>query len=64
MEKEFLRPDEVMEWLSIKKSTFYRMINDPIDPLPAYRVNKKGHLKIRKIDVEKRLERYKVKPEE
>ena len=59
----YYRPDEIADVLSVARSTVYRMIRDIADPLPAYRINDKGPLRVHGKDINKYLESHKVRPE-
>mgnify|MGYP001311884742 CR=1 FL=1 len=62
-ESRCYRPDEIAEILGIDKSTVYRLINAIDDPIPAYRPSG-THLRVNGGDLNKWLERRRVKPEE
>jgi excisionase family DNA binding protein len=59
----YYRPDEIADILNVDRSTVYRMIRDIADPLPAYRINDKGPLRVHGKDINKYLESHKVRPE-
>ena len=59
----YYRPDEIADVLNVARSTVYRMIRDIADPLPAYRINDKGPLRVHGKDINKYLESHKVRPE-
>jgi len=59
----YYRPDEIADILNVARSTVYRMIRDIADPLPAYRINDKGPLRVHGKDINKYLESHKVRPE-
>jgi excisionase family DNA binding protein len=59
----YYRPDEIAEALNIDRSTVYRMIRDPLDPLPAYRLTDKGPLRVHGRDINQYLDEHKVQPE-
>ena len=59
----YYRPDEIAAVLNVARSTVYRMIRDIADPLPAYRINDKGPLRVHGKDINKYLESHKVRPE-
>ena len=59
----YYRPDEIAEALGVDRSTVYRMIRDPLDPLPAYRLTDKGPLRVHGRDIIQYLEEHKVQPE-
>ena len=59
----YYRPDEIADMLNVDRSTVYRMIRDIADPLPAYRINDKGPLRVHGKDINKYLESHKVRPE-
>jgi len=60
--KQYYRPDEVCEILSINKTTFYRKVGDIENPLPAIRINKGGSLRVPIEDFQKWIEKNKVDP--
>lgn len=59
----YYRPDEIADLLKVDRSTVYRMIRDIADPLPAYRINEKGPLRVQGKDINTYLESHKVRPE-
>ena len=59
----YYRPDEIADVLNVARSTVYRMIRDIADPLPAYRINDKGPLRVPGKDINKYLVSHKVRPE-
>lgn len=59
----YYRPDEIAEALKVDRTTVYRMIKDVLDPLPAYRVNDRGPLRVHGNDINKYLVKHKVQPE-
>ena len=59
----YYRPDEIADVLNVARSTVYRMIRDIADPLPAYRINDKGPLRVHGKDINKYLVSHKVRPE-
>ena len=59
----YYRPDEIAAVLNVARSTVYRMIRDIADPLPAYRINDKGPLRVHGKDINKYLVSHKVRPE-
>jgi len=59
----YYRPDEIAEALKVDRTTVYRMIRDVLDPLPAYRVNKDGPLRVHGKDLNQYLANHKVQPE-
>ena len=59
----YYRPDEIADILNVDRSTVYRMIRDIADPLPAYRINEKGPLRVHGKDINMYLETHKVRPE-
>jgi excisionase family DNA binding protein len=59
----YYRPDEIAEALKVDRTTVYRMIKDVLDPLPAYRVNDRGPLRVHGNDINRYLEKHKVQPE-
>ncbi len=58
----YYRPDEIAEALKVDRTTVYRMIKDVLDPLPAYRVNDRGPLRVHGNDINRYLEKHKVQP--
>jgi len=59
----YYRPDEIAGVLNVARSTVYRMIRDIADPLPAYRINDKGPLRVHGKDINMYLASHKVRPE-
>ena len=59
----YYRPDEIADVLNVARSTVYRMIRDIAEPLPAYRINDKGPLRVHGKDINKYLVSHKVRPE-
>ncbi len=56
------RPDEIADKLHVDVCTVYRMIKDIDDPLPAFRLNTNGQLRVYGRDLNSYLENHKVDP--
>jgi excisionase family DNA binding protein len=57
--KEYLRPDEVAEILSISRRKVYDIIDDPTNPLPASKIDGQYRIKIEDLKAYMKANRYK-----
>ena len=60
--ERYYRPDEIATELGVDRCTVYRMIRDVLDPLPAFRINKDGPLRVHGKDINQYLADHKVQP--
>lgn len=58
--KEYLRPDEVAVRLSIAKRTVYKLMDDPVDPIPCFLIGTAHRIKV--TDLDQWIENHKKKP--
>ncbi|HOD52929.1 MAG TPA: helix-turn-helix domain-containing protein [Candidatus Cloacimonadota bacterium] len=58
------RPDQVAKMLEISERQVYRLVNDPLDPLPAIKLSKsvRAHIRIPGKDLQEWVERHKMEP--
>lgn len=58
------RPDEVAKILSVSTRQIYRFVNDPTDPLEAYKLcqTEKGKVRISGQSLKKWMEKRKIEP--
>lgn len=59
-DKEYLRPDEIAQILSISKRKVYLLINDVENPLPASKID--GQYRVKTSDFHEFMEKNKHKP--
>lgn len=58
------RPDQVAKMLEVSVRQVYRLVNDPLDPLPAIKLSTSARARIRIAgrDLKEWMENHKVEP--
>lgn len=61
MEKQFLTIKEAAQYGSISRRTLHKFLNDPIHPLPHFRLGTTGRMvRVRKEELENWMENFRI----